>query len=325
MTHRPGNPAMEQRPTFRFDGCAFDPATGELDRGGRRVRLEPQPAKVLALLAERAGELVGHEELRRHLWGDETYVDFERGLRYCVGQVRSALGDAADAPRFVETLPRRGYRFLPPVEVVTRRGPDVGPLEPPPAGEPGAVAAGNVPAPASAARRRLVLGAALAVAALIGLTVALALTRGAGRGAGAGALRLAVVPFDNETGVPAHDALARGLSDAAVARLAAIDPERLAVIGNAAALFRPRSRRDLTEIGRQLDVQYVVLGQVQRGTTGVRVLVHLIRITDQAHLWATRIDRDTPDPLAMEAAVAAEVASAVESRLLAGSPGAVRP
>ena len=107
---------VQQRAILRFDGFEFDPATGELTGGGRQVRLEPQPAKVLALLVERAGELVGHEELRRRVWAEETFVDFERGLRYCIGHIRSALGDTAEAPAFIETLPRRGYRFLPPVD-----------------------------------------------------------------------------------------------------------------------------------------------------------------------------------------------------------------
>ncbi len=312
---------MEQRRAFRFDGFEFDPATGELVGDGRRLRLEPQPAKVLALLAERAGELVGHDELRRHLWGEETYVDFERGLRYCIGRVRGALGDTADSPRFIETLPRRGYRFLPPVEIVTRPAPGAAGDERRaawPGSEAPVVSPILASPPPPAAVRRRLAGLVLALVIVAGLAAAVALTRGAGTRA-SGPVRLAVVPFDNETGLPARDVLARGLSDATVVRLAAIDPGRLAVIGNAAVLFQPRRRRDLTEIGRRLDVQYLVLGQVQGDAGRVRVLAHLIRVADQSHLWATRREADAPDALALQTEIAAEIATAVEARLLAGS------
>ena len=234
------------------------------------------------------------------MWGEETFVDFERGLRYCIGHIRSALGDTAEAPRFVETLPRRGYRFLPRVEVGTR----------PPSG--GAEVATPV------ARWRLAAGLAAALAIAASLAVAFGVGRGAGTGA-AEPVRLAVVPFDNETGLPAYDALARRLSDAVVVRLAAIDPERLAVVGNAAVLFQPRSRRDLEEIGRRLDVEYVILGQVQGDAGRVRVLTHLIRVADQSHLWATRVERDGSNVSEIERMVPAEVAGAVATRLLAGS------
>lgn len=98
----------------RFGLFEFDPATGELVREGTPVRLPPQPARVLALLFERPGEIVSREDLRRHIWGSETFVDFERGLNFCIAQIRSALGDSADSPRYVETVPKRGYRFIAP-------------------------------------------------------------------------------------------------------------------------------------------------------------------------------------------------------------------
>ena len=89
---------------------------GELRRGGMTTRLEPQPARVLAMLVERAGEVVTRAELQQHVWSGDTFVDFERGLNYCVAQIRTALGDSASSPRFIETLPRRGYRFIAPVD-----------------------------------------------------------------------------------------------------------------------------------------------------------------------------------------------------------------
>ena len=96
---------------LRFDHFHLTPETGELFRDGLPVPLEPQPAALLALLAARAGDLVTHDEIRRHLWGADTHVNFQEGLHYCVRQIRLALGDAARDPRYIETVPRRGYRF----------------------------------------------------------------------------------------------------------------------------------------------------------------------------------------------------------------------
>src|SRR5260370_5652903 len=101
---------------LRFDRFEFQVDSGELITLDSRVRLEPQPAKLLALLACRPGELVSREELQREIWPADTFVDFERGINYCIRSIRRALDDSAAAPRFIETLPRRGYRFLPAVE-----------------------------------------------------------------------------------------------------------------------------------------------------------------------------------------------------------------
>src|SRR6266480_1322938 len=98
--------------TSRFGDFEFDALAGELRRGEETIRLEPQPARVLAVLVERAGEVVTRTELQQRVWSGDTFVDFERGLNYCIAQIRTALGDSASNPRFVETLPRRGYRFI---------------------------------------------------------------------------------------------------------------------------------------------------------------------------------------------------------------------
>jgi DNA-binding winged helix-turn-helix (wHTH) protein len=109
-----------RRTLLRFGPFELDEATGELRRSGMRVRMQPQPLRVLHVLAARQGELVTREELRHTVWGDGTFVDFEHGLNYCIAQVRRALGDSAGEPRFVETVPRAGYRFVAPVERIER-------------------------------------------------------------------------------------------------------------------------------------------------------------------------------------------------------------
>ena len=131
------------------DGVTFDPASGELRRRGHRSRLEPQPAALLALLAARAGTLVTHAEIARHLWPDGIHVDFQAGVHYAVRQIRAALGDRAEAPRFVETMPRRGYRLR----------------------ADALAAVASVPAPTHRPRRRRVVAVAVVAAALAAAVV----------------------------------------------------------------------------------------------------------------------------------------------------------
>src|SRR5262245_18274704 len=106
---------MSEPATLRFGTFEINSTAGELRHHGDVVKLAPQPLRVLDLLARRSGEVVTRNEIRDHVWSGDTFVDFEQGLNFCIRQIREALGDRADAPRFVETIPRRGYRFLMPV------------------------------------------------------------------------------------------------------------------------------------------------------------------------------------------------------------------
>jgi DNA-binding winged helix-turn-helix (wHTH) protein/TolB-like protein len=295
-------------PRFRFGLFDFDAASGTLSREGVPVRLQPQPARVLALLVERAGVIVSREELRERVWGSETFVDFERGLNFCIAQIRSALADTAGAPRYIETLPRRGYRFIAPVHVLDdHAGP--APLS-------DATLIGPPVAPLVPARPWILRPGAIGVALVAILLVAGALTVAAvWRQGPRHATRIAVVPFDNETGSPAYDEVARGVADATVAWLAApVRAKTVRVVGKAAILRRPRDRRDLKVIGDELDVEYVVLGQVKRDQERVRVIAHLIRVSDQAHMWASTFDRPV-FTLDVQSELAEAIASAVVARL----------
>lgn len=284
----------------------LDVDSGLLSREGVPVRLQPQPARVLALLIEHAGDVVSREALRQQVWNDGTVVDFERGLNFCIAQIRSALGDAAGSPRFVETLPRRGYRFIAPVA--------------PCRGTAMSQARDADRLPAVAGRHRRWSYRRTGVAALIVLALAtLVAVAMAARGRVVDRrVRIAVVPFDNETGMEGYDRVARAVADATVARLAT--PERvstLSVIGNAAALFQPRAFRDLRQIGAELDADYIVLAQMKGGEARVRLIAHLIRVDDQVHLWAETYDQ--PDfTLGAQAEIAESIASAVFTTLRAG-------
>lgn len=295
--------------THAFGTFTFDDGLLELSREGRRVALEPQPARLLAALLARAGEVVPRDDLRQALWGDDTHVDYDRGLAYCVGQVRAALGDAADTPRFVQTLPKRGFRFIAPVSVQ------------PPApmareSTPAAPAAGPVVQSAGdgiaarttgAARRQWpwLAAAALFVAAVVGW-----------------AARpqpqpiVAVSIFDNETGDARYDALVTGMSDVVVTRLTGVAPGRLGVVGNLAPLRQPRNLRNLNHLAATLHADYIVLGQLQRQDADLRFIVHLVRLRDGVHVWAERLIRPVDEAQTFEAAVVAEAERAVREFVL---------
>ena len=281
----------------RFGLFDFDPGAGTLSKQGVPQRLQPQPARMLAILLERPGEVVTRDTLRQRIWADGTSVDFERGLNFCVAQIRSALGDSADTPRYIETLPRRGYRFIAPVTPVDA--------------EPASARRGV------RERRRSIA----AVGALLLVIAALAAAVATGLHSWPSRIRVAVLPFDNETGDESFDRVAVAVSDATVARLVAADRDgRLSVIGNSAALRRPRAFRDLKAIARDVQADYIVLAQMKADAAGVRLIAHLIRSEDEAHVWAATFDRPAAT-LDAQARIAEAVAAAVTSRLLAsGQP-----
>jgi DNA-binding winged helix-turn-helix (wHTH) protein/TolB-like protein len=283
---------------LRFDRFEFHPAAGELIAGGEVVRLEPQPARVLAVLAARAGRVVTREELRREIWPADVFVDFERGLNYCIRQVRGALGDAASTPRFIETLPKRGYRFLVPVAALAE---DEGAgAAPAPAAPPATAPAMGSAAREAPARRRPRLrlspaGAALAALAILAILVAaFAAVARTPRARPLPPLpTLAVTLFDNETGQQELDRMAQVLTDTLVERLAR-DRARWSVIGNAAVLAQPRPFRNLERIASSLHADLIVLGQILPGDRGLTVLTHLIRARDERHLWVGRFTTSAP-------------------------------
>ncbi len=282
-------------PRVRFGVFDFDPASGELRREGVPVRLQAQPAQVLAVLLEHSGEVVTREQLRQAVWGADTFVDFDQGLNYCIAQIRGALGDSAESSRFVRTVPKRGYQFVAPVAPAdtTDQHPLAAPRKTP-------------------IRKYAIAGAALA-ALLGGLAILVIASR-------ARTINVAVARFDNETGNPAMDSFADGLSDTVVAEMTAADGAHLGIIGNAALLRRPRAERDLKAIATSLHASYVILGQVQRIDSKIRVLAHLIRLPEQTHVAVVRFDRDLSAPLETESELGKRIASTFLRQLGASPP-----
>jgi DNA-binding winged helix-turn-helix (wHTH) protein/TolB-like protein len=294
----------------------FGPFTADLDRGelwrdGVPVPLQDLPFRLLASLVERPGEVVSRAELTTRLWGSDTFVDATAGLNTAIAKLRDALEDAAERPAYVETLPKRGYRFVSPVERVkpdAQSAPAVAEVmsAADPAADPAAASPKADAAPSG--RRRWWLAAAAIVAA-----VALAAWAAYPRWSDARNVRVAVVLFDNETDRAELTAFAQALTDATVTSLTA-EP-RLAVIGNAAVLRTSRPFRDVALIRDTLGAQFIIVGQVQWRDGAVLVRTHLIRGWDQAHVWLEAFPRGSSSEADYQARVSGAVRGAVMAQL----------
>ncbi len=276
------------------------PDTGKLAREGVPVRLQPQPAKVLALLVRRAGEVITREDLRREVWGDGTHVDFDRGLNFCIAQIRTALGDSAESPRYLQTIPKQGYRFIAPVRLIrpAEAGLHRDPAE-----------AGLPREPAKTGLYRGAIARSVAAALVVGI-LGFAVSRVIARPP-----TVVVIPFYDETGLADRGPIAAALGDTVVARLAEGERRRqLSVIGNAPSLRNPFARHDVQDISRKLGAEYLIIGQLKTDGTRLRLVVHLIRVADMKHLWANTYD-DDGFTLEGQARTAEAVAAAVTATL----------
>jgi len=247
---------------FRFGEFEFDAVTGELRRGAEVQRLAPQPARVLALLADRRGELVGRDEIRRVVWNG-VEVEFETSLHFCIRQIRAALSDSATTPRYIETLPRRGYRLIP----------EVRPLE--------------APSESAPRRSRRRWPTALALAGLVALVLAALWLRFGGLGgmrSEASTPAIAIMPFvppsetaELEGGTP--------LADRILAELTSRAGERARIVGPTTTRSYSGSAASITELARAYELDYIVNGRFLDDEHGARMLAELIRTSDGAHVW----------------------------------------
>jgi DNA-binding winged helix-turn-helix (wHTH) protein/TolB-like protein len=267
----------------RFAGHEFDPATGELRGPAGETRLPPKPARFLALLLERPGELVSRERVRQQLWPDQ-HVELDQVLAYTLRQVRAALGDDGAEPRFIETLPRRGYRFVAAVET-TGDGSFPGATTAPSHGNATAPAAGDAARPpAMDAAQRGSRWRGVAVAALVLL---LALAAGwAWRRAAAPApqIRVALLPLGEPGLESVNDPLTEGLVEALTYQ------PTLAVLGPATTARLRGTTRAHTELGRELGVAFVASGGYRPAER--LLFLQLVRTSDGAHVFAHRYRGD---------------------------------
>jgi TolB-like protein len=239
--------------------------------------------------------------LRKVIWGDETFVDFERGLNFCISQLRSAINDNSARPVYIRTLPKRGYQFIAATEST---------LSESSRGEH------RMGLPPYVGNRRAALVGALVLALSAGTLAAYWSLRNAD------SRRppvIAVVRFDNETGHPEVTRFSDALTDDIVERLTTFSSGRYRVIGNGQVLRLPREHRDLNAIAKSLHARFIVLGQVQSNGSQTRILAHLIRMPDQTHVWVARMDRPLSDPLNLESEVAEEIATQFSARVTDGT------
>jgi TolB-like protein/DNA-binding winged helix-turn-helix (wHTH) protein/Tfp pilus assembly protein PilF len=289
---------------LRFDGFELDLRVGELRKAGVKLRLQGQPIQVLATLLNRAGELVTREELRAQVWPAETFVDFDHGVHNAIARLREALGDSAGTPRYIETLPRRGYRFIGTVE-------RVGAEDPLPSGPTEQFTEAPV-VPVRSRPRRMVIGVPLIVVAVAaGLGSVLTLSH---RAAVTPSVRsIAVLPLANFSGDPAQEFFVDGMTDELITDLAKIGSLR--VISRTSVMRYKGTSESLPEIARELNVDGIIEGSVTRSGQRVRITAQLLYGPTDKHLWAETYERDLGDVLGLQSEVAQAIAQQVRAQV----------
>jgi TolB-like protein/DNA-binding winged helix-turn-helix (wHTH) protein/Tfp pilus assembly protein PilF len=299
---------------IRFGIFELEPRSGELRKVGRLVRLRPQAFSVLAILASQGGQLVTREELQEQVWGSNAPVDFEHGLNLCIREIRAALNDDAESPRYIQTLPKRGYRFIAPVEAT-----------PPPTSEfiqrlePTAVETPR----STKSRLTPTLLALIAAAVVLLVLFVLTVIGPGGWGDRIGALfsrpirSIAVLPLENFSGDAQQEYFSDGMTDALITELGRMgtQPGALRVISRTSTMQYKRVRKPLQQIAKELNVDAVVEGSVQRSGEHVGINVQLIDARTDRHLWARAYERDLGDILALQREVAQAIGTEIRIKL----------
>jgi len=293
---------------LRFGAFEADVQTGELRKQGKRVRLQDQPFQLLVMLLEAPGQLVTRDELRSKLW-PQTTVDFDHGLNKAISKIREALGDSPEHPRFVETVARRGYRFLADVAVTcdgrAKTVPDDPAYESSPAFSPALTTTHQKAKPGYHARLLFGLGLALVVASAISWVFYHDIYSSP-------AIRsLAVLPLENLSEDSSQDYFADGMTDALITRLAQISTLR--VISRTSVMTYKNVHRPLAEIARDLNVDAVVEGSVSRAGERIRVTAQLIDARNEKHIWAASYDEDIRDTLVLQSRVTRAIAEKIRA------------
>jgi TolB-like protein/DNA-binding winged helix-turn-helix (wHTH) protein/Flp pilus assembly protein TadD len=308
------NPAPAPK-AIRFGVFEIDPQAGELRKSGVKLKLQDQPFQVLMTLLDKPGMVVTREELRKKLWDTDTFVDFEHSLGTAINKIREALGDSAENPRFIETLPRRGYRFIAPVN------------EPSPHGRPFVVAGESqeleATRPLPLMSQTLWQRGALGIAAVIAIAV---LVWGIARNrvlppGSAHPRSIAVLPLENLSHDPQQEYFADGLTEALITDLGKISALR--VISRTSVIRYKGAKKPVPEIARELGVDTLLEGAVLRSGDRVRITAQLIDAATDRHLWSESYERDLRDVIASQAEVARAVALQIRVKL-SSSPGPLR-
>src|SRR5215831_17509481 len=283
---------------FRLGAWLVDPSLNTICRNGTAVHVEPKVMEVLVCLAKHTGEAVSKEELLQAVWPD-TFVS-DHALKGCISDLRRLLEDDAREPRFIQTIPKRGYRLVAPV--VPANG----------AAESTPASSGTLPGQSTTGRVRF--RAATFAAAVLILTLLIAATNRLRDSSVAHAIHsLAVLPLQNLSSDPAQEYFSDGMTDALITDLAQIGS--LKVISRTSSMQYKQTRKSLPEIARELKVDGFVEGTIQRSGDRVRITAQLVHGPSDKHLWANSYERDIRDVFMLERDVAGDVARHVQARL----------
>jgi len=310
-----------------FGAFELELPSGELRRSGTLLHLSPQPLKVLVLLLQRPGQLVPRDEIRQQIWGAETFVDFEHGLNFAIKKIRDTLGDDAGTPRYIETLPRRGYRFVCPVEWTNSpEAPSVAEASRVALLEKGEATGESRARPSRLATRRLWRRALWVVPVLLVVAAALVVfVSDRVRERMAAVLHLplvgtpphfasiAVLPLESLSSDAQQEYFADGLTDTLITDLGQIGTMR--VISRTSVIQYKRGKTALPQIARDLNVDAVVEGTILRSGSKVRISVQLLDARKDQHLWAGAFERDAQNVIALEKQVALAIAHEISGRL----------
>jgi TolB-like protein/DNA-binding winged helix-turn-helix (wHTH) protein/Flp pilus assembly protein TadD len=307
----------------RFGTFEFSLQSGEVRKSGLRIRVQQQPVKLLEILLEHPGEVVTREELRSRVWPNEGFGDFDQALNIAIGKLRGALGDSAENPRFIETLPKRGYRFIADVLVIDADAQAVKRPEPVAGNHPGperkaepgdkfqgtglAVAPQLRPLPT---RWIIVAMALFIILSLAILSVWLFRSRAL---APTGIRSIAVLPLENLSGDASQNYFADGMTDELITDLAQISALR--VISRTSVMAYKGARKPLPQIAHELNVDAVIEGSVLRSGDQVRITAQLIEAATDKHLWSQSYQGELRDTLALQNRVASAIADQIRINL----------
>ncbi len=288
----------------QFGAFELDLPRRELRKQGRKIRLQEQPLKVLQVLVESPSRIVTREELKNRVWPADTFVEFDQGIYSAMARLRDALGDSSGSPRFIETVARRGYRFIAPVTVVGTEPVD----EAPPA-----------PRQRTAERSRTVMisllaglaGGAILLAIVLGFDVAG--TRDWIRSPITPIRSIAVLPLEDLSADPEQEYFADGMTDELITTLAQVGTVR--VVSRTSVMHYKKTTKPAAQVGRELNVDALIEGTVERSGKRVRIRVQLIQAASDRHLWAHTYDRDFGDALALQSEAARDIAHEIQATL----------
>ena len=300
--------------TIHFEGFELDPGSFELRQDGQLIKLERIPLQLLFLLAENRQRLVTREEILRAIWGENVFVDADNSINTAVRKARQALKDDPENPRFLRTIPGKGYRFTAQVNSV-----DVPPL--PDAFVPPGTEARELLEPTRAAPqvrpefRTWALWTTVGLLVLMSAALMLRSRSGAHPKPGPRKAMLAVLPFVNLSGDPREEYFADGMTEEIITQLGSLEPNQLGVIARTSSMQYKGAQKGAAQVAHELGVDYLLEGSVRRTDQRVRVTAQLIQASDQTHLWAADFDRDTGDVLRLQSDLALAISSKIELTL----------